>query len=91
MNTAERRKRLPLRMTSQDAIDLSLRRLNRLVSLEIEYSYRLNEKGIRLIRRSTYSVYCDCVNLGLTNRAKDILGRLTASEGVREEALSGTF
>ena len=66
-------------MHRQAQVDLSLRRLGRLAALEREYGDQLNPAGLRLLRASTFSAYCDCRALGLEDRARLILGRLRRS------------
>jgi hypothetical protein len=63
-------------MHRQAQVDLALRRLGRLANLEREYGHQLNAAGRRLLRVSTFSVYCDCRALGLADRAGLILGQL---------------
>jgi hypothetical protein len=62
-------------MHRQAQVDLSLRRLGRLAALEREYGDQLNPAGLRLLRASTFSAYCDCRALGLEDRARLILGQ----------------
>ena len=57
-------------------VELSLRRLSRLTALEREYGHQLNAAGRRLLRASTFSVYCDCRALGIEDRAGQILDQL---------------
>jgi hypothetical protein len=66
-------------MHRQAQVDLSLRRLSRLTALEREYGQQLNDAGRRLLRASTFTVYCDCRALGLEERARLILGELRAA------------
>ena len=61
-------------MQRQAQVDLSLRRLGRLAALEREHGYELNPAGLRLLRLSTFSVYCDCRALGIEDRARLLLG-----------------
>ena len=62
-------------------VELSLRRLSRLAALEREYGRQLNPAGLRLLRASTFSVYCDCRALGMADRAGLILGQRRRPEG----------
>ena len=75
MAATNQRRRLAA-MHRQAQVDLSLRRLSRLTTLEREYGHQLNAAGRRLLRASTFSVYCDCRALGLEDRAGLILGQL---------------
>jgi hypothetical protein len=71
----------------RDQIELALRRLGRFAALEREYAGQLNEAGVRLVRASTFSAYCDCRALGVGKRADRILteaGVPPRSVGARE-------
>jgi hypothetical protein len=55
--------------------ELALQRLGRFAALEREYAGQLNEAGVRLVRASTFSAYCDCRDLGVGKRADEILNQ----------------
>jgi hypothetical protein len=64
----QQRRRLPaLRHDAQ--VDLALARLARFARLEREYGGQLNDAGLRLLRASAFSAYCDCRSLGIADRA----------------------
>ena len=66
--TNQPRRRLPsLRHDAQ--VELALARLVRFARLEREYGAQLNDAGIRLLRASAFSAYCDCRALGIAERA----------------------
>ena len=54
---------------------LLLRRLNRLVRVESEWRPRVADDDwrIKLIHKSIYSTYCDCVGEGIAEQAKAIV------------------
>ena len=60
-------------MQKQAQVELAIRRLSRLSALQREYGSQLNQAGVRLVRSSMFSAYCDCRALGLGDRARDIL------------------
>ena len=78
------RRRLPaLRHDAQ--VELALRRLSRFARLEREYGGQLNEAGLRLLRASTFSAYCDCRTLGIADRAAAALTDTFVEPTVAEE------
>jgi hypothetical protein len=75
----------------RDLIELSLRRLSRLTTLQREYGGQLNEAGLRLLRATTFSAYCDCRALGVGDRALALIQSAAppaALPAPREEALA---
>jgi hypothetical protein len=62
-----------------------LQRLRRLLRLRRDHYDELNEQGLRLLDRSIFAAYCDCIDIGQGDAAKSVLKdvRLTLS-------LSGT-
>lgn len=64
----------------------ALRRLARLVMLEKDYVERLNENGVRLLRNCIFSCFCDCRELGLTDKARRILQQ-SASQPLKSALL----
>ena len=53
-----------------------LERLNFTVDQTLEYSDKVNNKGVVLFRKTIFSTYLDCVRLGLKEQADTILSRL---------------
>ena len=71
----------PTALTAEQ--EFFLDRLYRLVSLHQDrvWGY-MNETGHRLVERMIYIVYCDCVDVGASEQARQILAllpRVTAS------------
>jgi hypothetical protein len=58
-----------------------LSRLRRLLRLRRDHFEELNEQGLRLLDRSIFAAYCDCIDIGQGDAAKDVLKdvRLTLS------------
>ena len=52
-----------------------LRRLRRLLQLRQSHEGQLNYDGIRLLDRSIYATYCDCVSVGAPEAAQEVLRR----------------
>ena len=52
-----------------------LRRLRRLLQLRRNHEGQLNFEGIRLLDRSIYATYCDCVSVGASEAAQEVLRR----------------
>jgi hypothetical protein len=80
------RKRLA-QIQRQAQVELALRRLDRLAQLEREYGAQLNDAGLRLLRASTFSAYCDCRALGLTDRANQLLRAMPPPESIARDGL----
>lgn len=72
-------------------------RLARLVGLQNQETIReqLSEDGYGLLRRATYSTYCDCVNAGVGAEARGMLRALkpvgAVSLGERADATVDRF
>jgi hypothetical protein len=52
-----------------------LRRLQRLLQLRKNHEGQLNIEGMRLIDKSIYATYCDCVSVGALEAAQEVLRR----------------
>ena len=50
-----------------------LRRLQRFLRVRSEQGSQLNAEGVRLLDRAIYSTYCDCVDLGISAEAQQLL------------------
>jgi hypothetical protein len=50
-----------------------LSRLRRLRQLRLKHELELNPQGIRLLDRSLFAAYCDCVDIGAEAEARSIL------------------
>jgi hypothetical protein len=72
---------LPLR-TEGSSIEMQgvyLRRLQRLLDLRKNHEGQLNLDGIRLIDKSIYATYCDCISVGALEAAQEVLRRCTVA------------
>jgi hypothetical protein len=56
-----------------------LRRLQRLLQLRKNHEGQLNFEGIRLIDKSIYATYCDCVSVDALEAAQEVLRRSTVA------------
>lgn len=56
-----------------------LRRLQRLLQLRKNHEGQLNFEGIRLIDKSIYATYCDCLSVGALEAAQEVLRRSTVT------------
>lgn len=58
-----------------------LSRLRRLLRLRRDHYEELNEAGLRLLDRSIFAAYCDCLDIGQGEEARAVLKdvRLTLS------------
>jgi hypothetical protein len=54
-----------------------LRRLQRLLELRKSHEGQLNLEGLRLLDKSIYATYCDCVSVGAVEAAQEVLRRFT--------------
>lgn len=50
-----------------------LSRLRRLLRLRRDHFDELNEQGLRLLDRSIFAAYCDCIDIGQVDAARNIL------------------
>ena len=50
-----------------------LQRLRRLLRLRRDHFDELNEQGLRLLDRSIFAAYCDCIDIGQSDAAKAVL------------------
>ncbi len=78
VSSTTRKRLVGLRHDAQ--VELALRRLARFVRLEREYGAQLNHAGVRLLRASTFSAYCDCRRLGVAAQAAAILAAEPADD-----------
>jgi hypothetical protein len=67
--------------TTDQLRDGYLQRLRRLLRLRRDHFDELNEAGLRLLDRSIFAAYCDCLDIGQGDAAKAVLKdvRLTLS------------
>jgi hypothetical protein len=56
-----------------------LRRLQRLLQLRKNHEGQLNFDGIRLLDKSIYATYCDCISVGALEAAQEVLRRCTVT------------
>lgn len=70
--TNQPRRRLPS-LCHDAQVELALARLLRFARLEREFGAQLNDAGLRLLRASAFSAYCDCRTLGIADRAESAL------------------
>ena len=50
-----------------------LGRLEHILQLRFEQSGNLNEGGAQLLDRAIYSTYCDCLDMGVSAKAREIM------------------
>lgn len=50
-----------------------LDRLRRLLRLRRDHFEELNEQGLRLLDRSIFAAYCDCIDIGQGDAARAVL------------------
>jgi hypothetical protein len=50
-----------------------LNRLRRLLRLRRDHFEELNDQGLRLLDRSIFAAYCDCLDIGEVDAARGIL------------------
>ncbi len=62
-----------------------LRRLQRLLRVRSEQGGQLNAEGIRLLDRAIYSTYCDCVDMGISGEAQQLLRRFPVPSADRRD------
>lgn len=69
------------RATPDQLRDGYLSRLRRLLRLRRDHFDELNEQGLRLLDRSIFAAYCDCIDIGQGDAARAVLKdvRLTVS------------
>jgi hypothetical protein len=69
------------RATPEQLRDGYLNRLRRLLRLRRDHFDELNEQGLRLLDRSIFAAYCDCLDIGQGDAARSVLKdvRLTVS------------
>ena len=60
---------------------LFLNRLERLIRLRREYREDLNPLGFRLLDRSIYATYQDCIDHGAADRARAVMAAHEAKPG----------
>ena len=59
--------------TTAQLKDGYLSRLRRLLRLRRDHFEELNDQGLRLLDRSIFAAYCDCLDIGEGDAAKDVL------------------
>jgi hypothetical protein len=69
------------RATPEQLRDGYLNRLRRLLRLRRDHYDELNDQGVRLLDRSIFAAYCDCIDIGQAEAARNVLKdvRLTVS------------
>ena len=50
-----------------------LARLRRLLRLRRDHFEELNDQGLRLLDRSIFAAYCDCIDIGQGDAAREVL------------------
>ena len=50
-----------------------LNRLRRLLRLRRDHFEELNDQGLRLLDRSIFAAYCDCIDIGENEAARSVL------------------
>jgi hypothetical protein len=67
--------------TSDQLREGYLQRLRRLLRLRRDHFEELNDQGLRLLDRSIFAAYCDCIDIGQGDAARNVLKdvRLTVS------------
>jgi hypothetical protein len=63
-----------------------LRRLQRLLQLRKNHEGQLNLEGLRLLDKSIYATYCDCVSVGAPEAAQEVLRRSTVTVTLPQSA-----
>lgn len=66
----------------RDIQEAYLKRLRRLLRLRRDHRNQLNEAGVRLLDRSIFAAYCDCLDTGVGFTAQHLL-REEHAGGVR--------
>jgi hypothetical protein len=59
--------------TNDQLRDGYLNRLRRLLRLRRDHFEELNEQGLRLLDRSIFAAYCDCIDIGQGDAARAVL------------------
>jgi hypothetical protein len=59
--------------TSDQLREGYLQRLRRLLRLRRDHFEELNEQGLRLLDRSIFAAYCDCLDIGQGDAARSVL------------------
>ena len=67
--------RLQLDSSGVEMQGVYLRRLRRLLQLRKNHEGQLNFDGLRLLDKSIYATYCDCVAVGAPEAAQEVLRR----------------
>jgi hypothetical protein len=62
-----------------------LQRLHRLLRLRNEQGSHLNAEGVRLLDRTIYSIYCDCVGMDISGEAQQLLRRFPVPSADRSD------
>ncbi len=61
------------RATPEQLRDGYLTRLRRLLRLRRDHFDELNDQGLRLLDRSIFAAYCDCIDIGQGDAARGVL------------------
>ncbi len=61
------------RATPEQLRDGYLARLRRLLRLRRDHFDELNDQGLRLLDRSIFAAYCDCIDIGQGDAARAVL------------------
>jgi hypothetical protein len=74
--------------TSDQLREGYLQRLRRLLRLRRDHFEELNDQGLRLLDRSIFAAYCDCLDIGQGDAARGVLKdvRLTVVLSERRRA-----
>ena len=72
------------RAKPDDLRDGYLTRLRRLLRLRRDHYEELNEQGLRLLDRSIFAAYCDCIDIGQGAAARNVLKDVSLTVALRE-------
>jgi hypothetical protein len=73
----------PRPASAGQAKNVFVNRLARLIQLHRNFEDDLNSQGVRLLERSIYATYLDCIEFGATDQARMLLVRA----GIEPDAL----
>lgn len=91
MNRSEILREVPFReLNQEEVIQVSLRRLSRLVRLRDLHATEINPRGLRLIHRSIAETFYQCQVLGLIDKAREALNPPDLAPESLEESLLPT-
>jgi hypothetical protein len=66
-----------------------LSRLRRLLRLRRDHFDELNDQGLRLLDRSIFAAYCDCIDIGEGDAARTVLKDVRLTVALPRPARSG--